>query len=52
MDAILSPLGLYGRNQKSKIPLLANKGYMPLKGEFRNLCHRFIGQMPSNRKLA
>jgi hypothetical protein len=24
MAAILSPLGLYGGNQKSKIPLLAN----------------------------
>jgi hypothetical protein len=24
MTAILSPLGLYGGNQKSKIPLLAN----------------------------
>jgi hypothetical protein len=26
MAAILSPLGLYGGNRKSKIPLLANQG--------------------------
>jgi hypothetical protein len=52
MAAILSPLGFYGGNQKSKIPLLANLGYMPLEGEFGNLCHRSIERMPSDRKLA
>jgi hypothetical protein len=25
---------------------------MPLEGEFGNLCHRSIGRMPSDRKLA
>jgi hypothetical protein len=25
---------------------------MPLEGEFENLCHRSIGRMPSDRKLA
>jgi hypothetical protein len=46
--AILSPLGLYGGNRKSKIPLLANKGYMPLEGEFGNLSslHRTDTQRP------
>jgi hypothetical protein len=52
MAAILSPLGLYGGNRKSKIPLLANYGYMPLKGKFGNLCLRSIGRMPSDRKLS
>jgi hypothetical protein len=51
MAAILSPLGLYGGNQKSKMPLLANQGCMPLEGEFRNLCHRSIGRMPSDANL-
>jgi hypothetical protein len=51
MAAILSPLGLYGGNQKSKIPLLANLGYMPLKGEIGNICHRSIGWMPCDRNL-
>jgi hypothetical protein len=51
MAAILLPLGLYGGNQKSEIPLLANWGYMPLEGEFGNLCHRSIGRMPSDRNL-
>jgi hypothetical protein len=52
MAAILSPLGLYGGHQKSEVPLLANWGYMPLNGEFGNLCHRSIGRMPSDCKLA
>jgi hypothetical protein len=52
MAAILSPLGLYRGNRKSKIPLLANKGYMPLKGKFKSLCHHSIGWMLSDRKLA
>jgi hypothetical protein len=37
MAAILSPLGLYGGNRKPKVPLLANEGYMPLEGEFKNV---------------
>jgi hypothetical protein len=52
VTAILSPLGLYGGNRKSKIPLLANYGYMPLEGKIRILCHRSLGRMPSDRKLA
>jgi hypothetical protein len=44
MAAILSPLGIYGGNRKSKIPILANWGYMPLEGKF--------GWMPSDRKFA
>jgi hypothetical protein len=48
MAAILSPFGLYGCNQKSKITLLANSGYMPLEGEIENLCHHSIGRMPSD----
>jgi hypothetical protein len=52
MAAILSPLGLYGGNRKFKIPLLANEGYMPLEGEFGNLCHHSIGQIPSDRNHA
>jgi hypothetical protein len=51
MAAILSPLVLYEGNQKSKITLLANYGYMPLEGEFGNLCHRSIGRMPSDHIL-
>jgi hypothetical protein len=31
MAAILSPHGLYGGNRKSKVPLLNNEGYKPLK---------------------
>jgi hypothetical protein len=31
MVAILSPLGLYGGNQKSKMPLVANWEYMPFE---------------------
>jgi hypothetical protein len=52
LAAILSPLGLYGGNRKSKMPLLANERYMPLEGEFGSLCHRSIGRMPNDRKLA
>jgi hypothetical protein len=51
MAAILSPLGLYGGNRKSKIPLLANLGYMPLEGEIESLCHCSIGRMPNDRTL-
>jgi hypothetical protein len=51
MAAILSPHGLYGGNRKSKIPLLNNKGYKPLKGGLGSLCHRSIGRMPGDRNL-
>jgi hypothetical protein len=51
MAAILSPHGLYGGNRKSKIPLLNNKGYTPLKGGFGSLQIFFIGRMPDDRTL-
>jgi hypothetical protein len=51
MAAILSPLGLYGGNRMSKIPLLAKYRYMPFEGEIGNLCHRSIGRMPGDRNL-
>jgi hypothetical protein len=34
--AILSPLGLYGGNRKSKIPFPSKNRYKPLKGGFRS----------------
>jgi hypothetical protein len=51
MAAILSPHGLYRGNRKSKITLLNNKGYKPLKGGFGSLCHRSIGRKPGDRNL-
>jgi hypothetical protein len=51
MTAILSPLGLYGGNRKSKMPLLANSGYMPLKGGFGSLQIFSIGRMLRDRTL-
>jgi hypothetical protein len=52
MAAILSTLGLYGGNRKTKLPLLDNYGYMPLKGEFGSLQIFNIGRMPSDCNLA
>jgi hypothetical protein len=49
MAAILSPHGLYGGNRKSKIPLLNNQGYKPLKGGFGSLQIFSIGRMPGDR---
>jgi hypothetical protein len=43
---------LYGGTQKTKLPLLDNQRYMPLKGEFGSLQIFSIGQMPSDRNLA
>jgi hypothetical protein len=51
LTAILSPLGLYGGNQKSKIPFSNNYGYKPLKGGFGRLEAFSIGQMPGDRTL-
>jgi hypothetical protein len=51
LAAILSPLGLYGGNRKSKIPLLNNLGYKPIKGGFGSLQIFSIGRMPSDRTL-
>jgi hypothetical protein len=49
--AILSPLGLYGGNRKSKIPFSNNYGYKPLKGGFGRLQAFSIGRMPDDRNL-
>jgi hypothetical protein len=35
----------------SKIPLLNNYGYKPLKSGFGSLCHRSIGRMLGDRNL-
>jgi hypothetical protein len=51
MAAILSHHGLYGGNRKSKIPLLNNWGYKPLKGGFESLQIFPIGRMPGDRTL-
>jgi hypothetical protein len=51
MIAILSPQGLYGGNQKSKIPLLNKYGYKPLKGGFGSLQIFSDGRMPGDRTL-
>jgi hypothetical protein len=50
LAAILSPLGLYGGNRKSKIPFSKNYGYKPLKGGGR-LEAFSIGRMPSDHNL-
>jgi hypothetical protein len=51
MAGILSPHGSYGGNRKSKIPLLTNQGYKPLKGGFGSLQIFSIGRMPGDRNL-
>jgi hypothetical protein len=51
LAAILSPLGLYGGNRKSKIPFSNNYGYKPLKGSFGSLDAFSIGRMPGDRTL-
>jgi hypothetical protein len=51
LAAILSPLGLYGGNRKSKIPFSNNYGYKPLKGGFGRLEAFSIGRMPDDRTL-
>jgi hypothetical protein len=48
MATILSPLGLYGGNRNSKIPLLTNLGYKPTKGTLGICLHSTIGRMPSD----
>jgi hypothetical protein len=47
-----SPLGLYGGNLKTKLPLRPKLGYTPTKGTLGNCLHNTIGRMPSDRKLA
>jgi hypothetical protein len=51
LAAILSPLGLYGGNQKSKIPFSNNYGYKPLKGGFGSLQAFSIGRIPGDCTL-
>jgi hypothetical protein len=51
MATILSPHGLYGGNQKSKIPLLNNYGHKPLKGGFGSLQIFSVGRMTGDRTL-
>jgi hypothetical protein len=50
--AILSPLGLYGGNRKTKLPLRPNTRIHAPEGPFGKLCRRTIGRMPNDRKLA
>jgi hypothetical protein len=51
LAAILSPLELYGGNQKSKIPFPTNYGYKPHKGGFGRLEAFSIGRMPDDHNL-
>jgi hypothetical protein len=51
LAAILSPLGLYGGSQKSKIPFSNNYGYKPLTSGFGSLHVFSIGRMPVDRTL-
>jgi hypothetical protein len=44
-------MSIYGGTQNTKLPLLINKGYKPLKGEFRSLQIFSIGRMPSDCNL-
>jgi hypothetical protein len=52
MVSILSPLGLYGGNRKTKLPLKPNTRIHAPEGTFGKLWRRSIGRMPSDRKLA
>ena len=49
MVAILSPLGLYGGNRKTKIPLKPKLGYTPTKGTLGICLRNTIGRMPGDR---
>jgi hypothetical protein len=51
LAAILSPLGLFGGNRKSKIPFPTNYGYKPLKDGFGSFQAFSIGRMPDDRNL-
>jgi hypothetical protein len=51
MVSIRSPLGLYGCNRKTKLPLLHKLGYTPLKGTLGNVRHSTIGRMRSDCTL-
>jgi hypothetical protein len=49
MAAIISLLGLYGGNRKTKLLLLHKLGYTPLKGSLRNICLSTIRRMSGDR---
>jgi hypothetical protein len=49
IDAILSPLGLYGGNQKMKLPLKPNTRIHAPEGHFVNSRRSTIGRMPGDR---
>jgi hypothetical protein len=51
LAAILSPIGLYGGNRKSKIPFFNNYEYKPLKGGFGRLEAFSIGRKSGDRNL-
>jgi hypothetical protein len=51
MAAILLPLGLYGGNRKTKLPLRPNTEIHTAEGHFGNLRCRTIGQMPGDRTV-
>jgi hypothetical protein len=51
MGVILSPLGLYGGNQKMKLPLLHETRIHIPEGPFGKLRLNTIGRMPGDRKL-
>jgi hypothetical protein len=47
--AILSPLSIYGDNQKTKLPLLHKTRIHTPEGHFGNICRSTIGRMPGDR---
>jgi hypothetical protein len=49
MDAILSPLSLYGGNRKTKLPLLHESKIHAPEGHFGNSRRSTIGRMPGDR---
>jgi hypothetical protein len=49
MAAILSPLSIYGDNQKTKIPLKSKLGYTPTKGTLGICLCSTIRRMPDDR---
>jgi hypothetical protein len=52
MVAILSPLGLYGGNRKTKLPIRPNTRIHAPEGHYGNHCLPSIGRLPSDCKLA
>jgi hypothetical protein len=49
MAAILSPLSIYGDNQKMKLPLLHNTRIHTPEGHFGNSHRSTIGRTPGDR---